>query len=258
MNSRFERGKASVLFSFDLLTRTRELESRVNSHETLALRSFKQKAGFSTLINSYATLVLVWPEHEITHTKPCLSILINCHATLVLVNQDMRFKKTLIKTLAYQPSFINSHAILVLVWPKHGSWEDSRANSRLSAVINSHGNHSCSRFTRTWENSHTNSHLSTLINSHATLVLVWPGHESSENSHTNSSWPILLNSHATCGFGLNKFDINSARTHSNMYSWFYWTISKRTDSAILTPIVTCNFSLHAKYKLYEIWRTQLK
>jgi hypothetical protein len=47
------------------------------------------------------------------------------------------------------------------------------------------------------ENSHANSHFSTLINSHATLVPVWPGHESWENSHANSRFSTLINSHAT-------------------------------------------------------------
>ena len=48
-----------------------------------------------------------------------------------------------------------------------------------------------------WENSHANSRFSTLINSRATLVLVWPVHESWENSHANSRFSTLINSRAT-------------------------------------------------------------
>ena len=44
-----------------------------------------------------------------------------------------------------------------------------------------------------WENSHANSHFSTLINSHVTLVLVWPGHESWENCHENSRFSTIIN-----------------------------------------------------------------
>ena len=44
---------------------------------------------------------------------------------------------------------------------------------------------SCSRLTRTWEPRKI-SYKHSLFNSRATLVLVWPGHESCENSHTNA------------------------------------------------------------------------
>jgi hypothetical protein len=99
----------------------------------------------------------------------------------------------------------NSHATLVLVWLGHESWENSHANSRFSTLINFSCN-SCSRLTGAWElrklscklsllNSHQLSYNScsrltgarelrklscklSLLNSHATLVLVWPGHES--------------------------------------------------------------------------------
>jgi hypothetical protein len=120
----------------------------------------------STLVNSCATLVLVWPGHESWENSHTIS----------------RFS-----------TLINSHATLVLVWSWHESWENSHVNSRFSTLINSHatlvlvwpGHES-------WENSHANSRFSTLINSHATLVLVWPGHESWENSHANSRFSTLM------------------------------------------------------------------
>jgi hypothetical protein len=102
----------------------------------------------------------------------------------------------------------------------HKSWENSRANSRLSTLINSHATlvlagppdirvektlmqTLASQLSSTlmqllfsldrdmhesWENSHANSRLSTLINSHATLVLAWPGHESWENKEKWSNF----------------------------------------------------------------------
>jgi hypothetical protein len=50
---------------------------------------------------------------------------------------------------------------------------------------------SCSRLTGSWELRKFSCKLS-LLNSHATLVLVWPGHESWENSDANSRLPILI------------------------------------------------------------------
>jgi hypothetical protein len=103
-------------------------------------------------------------------------------------DRGMRIEKTLIQTLASQlscnscslvvrltgarelrklsckRSLLNSHATLVLVWPRHENWE----------------------------NSHSNSRFSTLINSHVTLALVWPGHDSWENSHANSRFSTLM------------------------------------------------------------------
>ena len=65
----------------------------------------------STLINSHATLVLVWLGHESRQ---------NSHANFLF------------------STLINSHATLVLVWPGHESWKNSHGNSRLSTLINSH------------------------------------------------------------------------------------------------------------------------
>jgi hypothetical protein len=59
------------------------------------------------------------------------------------------------------------------------------SNSRATLVLVWPGHES-------WENSHANSRFSTLINSHATLVLVWPGQESWENAHTNSRFSNLV------------------------------------------------------------------
>ena len=233
--------------SCSCLTRTWELRklslklSLLNSHATLMqlLFSFDQdmrveKTLMQTLAsqlscNSHATLVLVWPGHESwenSHWNSRFSTLINSHALLFSFDQDMRVQKTLMQTLASQLS-CNSHATLVLVWPGHESWENSHWNSRFSTLINSHAllfsfdwdmrvektlietlasQLSCNSHAtlvlvwpghESWENSHANSRFSTLINSHATLVLVWPGHESWENSHWNSRFSTLINSHAT-------------------------------------------------------------
>jgi hypothetical protein len=149
--------RQSTLVNIQILVCPPGHESWENSHANYR---------FSTIVNSCATLVLVWPGHESWE---------NSHA-------NYRFS-----------AIMNSRATLVLVWPGHESWESSHANSCFSTLINSHANlvlvwpgH------ESWENSHANSRFSTLINSHATLVLVWPGHESWENSHANSHFSTLM------------------------------------------------------------------
>ena len=98
---------------------------------------------------------------------------------------------------------------LVLIWPRHESWENSHSNSRFSTTLmhtlaSQLSCNSCSRLTGAWElrklsckfsllNSHQLSCKFSLLNSHATLVLVWPAHESWENSHANSRFSILIN-----------------------------------------------------------------
>jgi hypothetical protein len=138
-----------------------------------------------SLLNSHATLVLVWLGHEScenSHANSRFSTLIQL---LLSFDWGMTVGKTLMQTLASQLScnscsrltgawelwklsctlsLLNSHATLVLVWPGHESWGNSHANSRFS----------------------------TLINSRATLVLVWLGHESWENSHANSRFSTLI------------------------------------------------------------------
>ena len=88
----------------------------------------------------------------------CKLSLVNSHATLVLFDQGTRVDETLMQTLARQLPC-----------------------------------NSCSRLTRTWELIKLSCKL-WLANSHATLVLVWPGHESWWNSHANSrsSTPMQL------------------------------------------------------------------
>ena len=185
------------------------------------------------LINSHATLVLVWPGHaswENSHTNSCLSTLMQL---LFSFDRDMRVEKTIMQTLAYQLScnscsrltgtcelrklsykllLLNSHATLVLVWQGHASWENSHVNSCLSTLMQllfsfdrdmrvektliqtlayQLSCNSCSRLTGTWELRKLSYKL-LLINSHATLVLVWPGHASWENSHTNSCFSTLM------------------------------------------------------------------
>jgi hypothetical protein len=174
-----------------------------------------------SLLNSHATLVLVWPGHENWETlmetlaSQLLSTLISCNSCSLLT-WAWELRK-----LSCKLSLLNSHATLVLVRLGYESWVNSHANSRFStlmqllfsfltgtwdlrkllcklSLLNAHATlvlawpgH------ENWENSHGNSRFSTLINSHATLVLVWPGHENWENSHANSRLPTLINSHVT-------------------------------------------------------------
>jgi hypothetical protein len=119
----------------------------------------------STLINSHATLVLVWPGHESWENS---------------------------RANSRSSTLVNSHATLVLVWPGHESWENSHANSRFSTLINSHatlvlvwlGHES-------WENSDANSHFSTLINFHACIL---KAHSKNGGSicRVSFSWVLML------------------------------------------------------------------
>ena len=112
-----------------------------------------------SLVNSYrllSTLVLVWQGHGScwnSHANSCLSTLMQL---LFLFDQDTRVDETLMQTLACQLSC-----------------------------------NSCSRLTRTRELMKLPCKLS-LVNSHATLVLVWPRHESWWNSLMKLSCKILF------------------------------------------------------------------
>ena len=134
--------------------------STLNSHATFVL----VYRGISTLINSHATLVLVWP---------CRS---------------WELRKLWCKL-----SVLNSHQ---LSWNScsrlTGAWELRKLSYKLS-LLNSHqlSSNSCSRLTGPWELRKLSCKLS-LLNSHATLVLVWPGHESWENSDANSRFSTLM------------------------------------------------------------------
>jgi hypothetical protein len=92
-------------------------------------------------------------------------------------DRGFRVEKTLMHTLASQLS-CNSCSRLTRAWELR----------KLSC-------NSCSRLTGAWE-----LRKLSLLNSHATLVLVWPGHESWENSHANSRFSTLINSHANSRF----------------------------------------------------------
>ncbi len=67
----------------------------------------------------------------------------------------MRVERTLVQTLASQLS-----STLILVWPAHESWENSRANSRFSTLV-----YSLPRLTGAWELRELSCKLS-LLNSH--------------------------------------------------------------------------------------------
>jgi hypothetical protein len=119
-----------------------------------------------SLLNSHATLVLVWPGHESWenyHANSRFSSLINS----LMQSWSCLTGAQELRKLSCKLSLLNSHQLsckLGLVWPGPESWENSRANSIFLA----------------------------LINSHATLVLVWPGHESWENCHANSRFSTLI------------------------------------------------------------------
>jgi branched-subunit amino acid transport protein AzlD len=107
------------------------------------------------------------------------------------------------RNLSCKPSLLNYHQLSCNSCSRlTGAWELRKLSCKLS-LLNYHqlSCTSCSPLalflTRARENSHANSRFSTIINSHATLVLVWPGHESWENSHTNSHFSTIINYHAT-------------------------------------------------------------
>ena len=143
----------------------------------ILIRVFATRAV--SLINSHATLVLVWPGHESwenSHANSRFSTLINSHA-------NSRFS-----------TLINSHANSC----SHltGAWELRKLSCKLS-LLNSH-QLSCKllfsfdramRVEKTLMQTLASQLSSTLMQ---TLVLIWPGHESWENSHANSRFSTLI------------------------------------------------------------------
>ena len=94
--------------------------------------------------------------------------------------------ENLMQTLASQLS--STHMQLLFSFDH----EDMRVEKTLMQTLASQLScNSCSRLTRAWELRKLSCKLS-LLNSHATLVLVWPGHESWENSHANSCFSTLM------------------------------------------------------------------
>ena len=168
-----------------------------------------------SLVNPHAILVLDWPGHESWWNSHANSRLSTLMQFLFSFDQDMRVDETLIQTLACQLScnscsrltrtwelmklscklsFVNPHAILVLVWPGHESWWNSHTNSRLSTLMQllfsfdqdmrvdetlmqtlvcQPSCNSCSRLTRTSLLKKLSCKLS-LAKSHATAVVLWP------------------------------------------------------------------------------------
>ena len=127
-------------------------------------------------------------------------------STLTSFDWRIRVERTLVQTLASQLS-----STLILVWPAHESWENSRANSRFSTLIYSHP-----RLTGASELRELSCKLS-LLNSHllsssfdwrirvertlvqtlasqlsSTLIFVWLAHQSWENSRANSRFSSLI------------------------------------------------------------------
>jgi hypothetical protein len=145
----------------------------------------------SPLINSQATLVLVWSRHESLSEKTLIQSTNSHFSTLMQLlfsfDRSMRVEKTFMQTLASQLS-CNSCSRLIAI----EAWESRKLSYKLS-LINSHqlSSNSCYRLIEAWELRKLSCQLS-LINSHATLVLVWSKHESWENFHANSHLSTLM------------------------------------------------------------------
>jgi hypothetical protein len=154
------------------------------------------------LINSHATLVLVWPGHENWGKLSCKLSLLNSHQ--LSCNSCSRLTGAReSRKLSCKLPLLNSHQLSCNSCSRlTGTWELRKLSCKF-LLLNSHqlSCNSCSRLTGAWDLIKLSYKLSLLnshqdINSHATLVLVWPGHESWENSHTNSCFSTLINSHA--------------------------------------------------------------
>ena len=135
-----------------------------------------------SLVSSRATLVLVWPGHESwwnSHVNSRLSTLMQL---LFSFDQDTRVDETLMQTL----TFLSTLMQLLFSFD-----QDMRVDETLMQTLACQLScNSCSRLTRTWELMKLSCKLS-LVNS-ATLVLVWPAHESWWNSHVNSRLSTLM------------------------------------------------------------------
>jgi hypothetical protein len=120
--------------------------------------------------------------------------------------QGMRVEKILMQTLASQ---LSSTLMQLLFSFDRGMRVEKilKENSRFTTLIVSCN--SCSRLTGAWElrklskQTFASQLSSTLINSHATLVLVWPRHESWENSQSKLNFASQLRfDQGLTGYGL--------------------------------------------------------
>jgi hypothetical protein len=132
-----------------------------------------------SLLNSHATLVLVWPGHESWENSQANSRFSTLMQLLFSFDQGMKVEKTLMQTLA----------------------------SQLSC-------NSCSRLTRTWELRKLSSKLS-LLNSHATLVLVWTRLNLQSKSLCSKLVPIF---HAVASYTQTRNLVASRYCHLSFFS----------------------------------------
>ena len=160
-----------LLFSFDQDMRVEKtliqtLACQLSSTLMQLLFSFDQNIScklslLSTLINSHATLVLVWPGQAMRARKLSYKLSLgNSHLTL----GHESWPKHLIQTL----SLVNSHQLSCNSCSRlTRTWELRKLSYKLS-LVNSHqlSCNSCSRLTRTWELRKLSYKLS-LVNSHA-------------------------------------------------------------------------------------------
>jgi hypothetical protein len=122
----------------------------------------------STLINSHATLVLVWPGHESWENSHANSRFSTLMQLLFSFDRDMRVEKTLTQTLASQ---LSSTLMQLLFSFDRGRRVEKTPMQTLASQLSCN---SCSRLTGAGELRKLSCKLS-LLNSHATLVLVWRG-----------------------------------------------------------------------------------
>ena len=138
--------------------------------------------NWGKLSSSFDLTARVW---ENSHANSCFSTLINFLQPLFLFDQDMRVEKALSQTLICQLS-CNSCCLLTRAWElRELSYKLLLVNSRVlvkweQELLESWEARVCHCFEKTLIKTLA---FQILINSHATLVLVWPGHESWQSSH---------------------------------------------------------------------------
>ncbi len=142
-------------------------------------------------INSH----FVWTAHE-SWENSCA----NSHFSTLIYSHPRLTGAWELRELSCKLSLLNSHQLSYnLVWPAHETWENSRANSRFSTLINSHTT------SFDWRMRAERTLVQTLASQlSSTLILVWPAHESWENSvqtltsQLSSSFDHAFRSKALC------------------------------------------------------------
>ena len=125
LSCKLSLGNSVSCNSCSCLTRTRELmklscklacqlSCNSCSRLTTTWRLMKLSCKFSLVVNSHATLVLVWPGHEVDETlKQTLACQLSCNSCSRVTRAWELMK------LPCKLSLVNSHVTLVLVWPTY-------------------------------------------------------------------------------------------------------------------------------------------